>query len=155
MRSTTTGQFLSVPLYEKIETHFTPEPNTGCFLWFGAIATNGYGVISIGRKNRLAHRMYYELKKGPVPNGLVLDHLCRVKCCVNPDHLEPVTIHENAWVRGIRKPAPTCCPQGHEFTPENTFTTNTRNGLRRVCKRCKADYQRRYKRAKRQRATDG
>lgn len=82
--------------WEKIYT----EPNTGCWLWAGSL-TSGYGSISVGGKSQRAHRYVYELVKGPIPTEFThLDHLCRVRCCVNPDHLEPVTPRENI-IRGF------------------------------------------------------
>ena len=72
----------------------------GCWLWTGAIASNGYGMVQIGTSRAgsqiaRAHRVVYEVFKGEIPEGLVLDHLCRIKHCVRPDHLEPVTQAEN------------------------------------------------------------
>jgi hypothetical protein len=64
---------------------------TPCWVWLGRIEPNGYGK----RGKQWAHRISYERKYGPIPAGLDLDHLCRVPCCVNPDHLEPVTRSEN------------------------------------------------------------
>ena len=70
-----------------------PEPNTGCWLWSGARAANGYGFCRhpITRRMSNVHRVVYEQECGPIPKGLDLDHLCRNPACVNPDHLEPVT----------------------------------------------------------------
>ena len=70
-------------------------PWSGCWIWMGALSANGYGNIHVRPKNIVAHRYFYEYAKGPVPSGLDLDHLCRVRCCVNPDHLQPVTRSEN------------------------------------------------------------
>lgn len=68
---------------------------TKCWLWLGS-PHHGYGLVRVGlRKQRKAHRVAYELLVGPVPDGLVLDHLCRRKRCINPAHLEPVTQAEN------------------------------------------------------------
>lgn len=80
-----------------------PEPNSGCWLWMGALAATGYGVIGLGARSEgvdLAHRVSYRLHCGEIPTGLDLDHLCRTRCCVNPDHLEPVTRRVN-WERGM------------------------------------------------------
>lgn len=80
-------------LFEKV--HF--EPNSGCWLWVGADNGAGYGTMTSGHSTRAyAHRVSYELARGPIPDGMHLDHLCRIRCCVNPDHLEPVTNAENA-----------------------------------------------------------
>ena len=67
----------------------------GCWIWQKRIDCGGYGQQWNGAKLVLAHRFYYEKFKGKIPNGLVLDHLCRVRACVNPEHLEIVTIREN------------------------------------------------------------
>jgi hypothetical protein len=80
----------------------TPLPWTGCWLWDGRrFSRNGYGRVWHDGKERQAHRVTYELLVGPIPQGLILDHLpkCRVRCCVNPDHLEPVT-HRTNTLRG-------------------------------------------------------
>src|SRR2546421_6548023 len=91
-----------------------PEPNSGCHLWIGhENAPGGYGRLSYRGRLYLAHRLSYESAIGPVPAGLQLDHLCRVRCCVNPAHLEPVTGRENV-LRGIspaaRAAKATHCP---------------------------------------------
>lgn len=120
----------------------SPEPNTGCWLWTGS-APNGYGQFGFNGKISRAHRVSYTLFKGSIPEGLVLDHLCRQPSCVNPDHLEAVTIRENT-LRGLfpqvasalrKKEAVnrTHCKRGHEFTAENIYI-NKRGARRcRVC----------------------
>jgi hypothetical protein len=86
---------------EKLASRYIPEPNSGCWIWLGNIKKNGYGSLTVGEKNLYAHRLSYEISNGPIPKGKVLDHKCRVRCCCNPDHLEPVTQHENV-LRGKR-----------------------------------------------------
>lgn len=71
------------------------ERGEGCWLWLASTDTKGYGLFGAEGKLSKAHRYAYELLVGPIPEGLVLDHLCRVRHCVNPDHLEPVTTYEN------------------------------------------------------------
>lgn len=112
--------------------------STGCWLWTGHINQDGYGRICRGGESKSAHRTSYEVFRGPIPDGLVLDHLCRVRHCVNPDHLEPVSIAENIR-RGegvaVQHAAKTHCVHGHEFTPENTLTHHSGSRGCRACAR--------------------
>lgn len=78
------------------------DKTTGCWLWIGYRYSNGYGAITHERKQILVHRWAYERFVGPVPDGLTIDHLCAVRHCVNPDHLEPVTGAENTR-RGVAR----------------------------------------------------
>lgn len=131
-------------LFERFQSRYIPEPNSGCWLWTGNTMSNGYGVMSLGKRRvkMLAHRYAYEQYKGRIPEGLVLDHLCRVVCCVNPEHLEAVEQRENIF-RGVGVPvhrkAQTHCVNGHEFTHENT---NIRRGCRE-CRICTREYKKR------------
>jgi len=119
-----------------------------CWVWTEYLNSAGYARFmptSSRDPNRYtvqAHRFAYEQVKGPIPEGLVLDHLCRVPRCVNPNHLEPVTESVNVR-RGIapaaRWAARTHCDTGHEYTPENTYRTKA--GAR-VCKTCRRDRKR-------------
>ncbi len=99
---------------------------SGCWLWTGGITPRGYGY----GKSKHAHRYSYEAFVGPIPDGLEIDHLCRVTSCVNPDHLEPVTQRENQRRRWATV---THCKWGHEFSPENT---RIGQGIR-VCHACR------------------
>ena len=107
-----------------------------CWIWTGAQSL-GYGQTSIKHKVIWAHRFSYELHKGPIPDGLQIDHLCKNKLCVNPDHLEAVSQKENLR-RGdgiaARNSKKTHCPQGHEFTPENTYHRKDKDG--KFCRKC-------------------
>jgi hypothetical protein len=79
--------------------------SSGCWLWTGGRKPTGYGNFKAHSKSTVnAHRWSYEQHVGPIPDGLVLDHLCRVRHCVNPAHLEPVTTRVNL-ARGTRWPA--------------------------------------------------
>lgn len=109
-----------------------------CWRWVGEIDSYGYGRMRVGGKYRKAHRVVYEELVGPIATGLTLDHLCRNRRCVRPDHLEPVTRKENI-LRGSNFTAinarKTHCPKGHEYIPANTLITAS--GARR-CRACKA-----------------
>ena len=70
-------------------------PISGCWIYLGQLNRNGYGTFLIKRKRKMVQRYVYENLVGPIPEGYVLDHLCRVRCCCNPAHLEPVTVQEN------------------------------------------------------------
>ena len=109
---------------------------TGCWLWQGTLDTGEYGLFFAEKIYFGAHRWSYEWFIGPIPDGLTIDHLCRVHRCVNPDHLEPVTHRENC-LRGIAPAAQnahkTHCKYGHEFTPKNT---RPRPEGGRTCREC-------------------
>jgi hypothetical protein len=79
-------------IVQRFTENYIPVTESGCWLWVGALTSQGYGQMR-GMNHRVtrAHRVAYELFKGPIPEGLYIDHLCRVRCCVNPDHLEAVT----------------------------------------------------------------
>jgi hypothetical protein len=95
----------AIPWEDRFYESWTIDAETGCWLWTGQINHAGYGRFAMprsqpGQRERLAHRMTWEMAVGPVPEGLQLDHLCRRRSCVNPDHLEPVTSAENTR-RGV------------------------------------------------------
>ena len=115
-----------------------------CWPWMGTRNRNGYGQISFDGRGQMVHRVAYELCVGPIPEGLTLDHLCRVRHCVNPAHLEPVTQQENlartvGWF-GANQRRKTHCPKGHPYDEENTYIT--RRG-HRACRECKRQRDRR------------
>lgn len=94
----------------------------GCWEWTAARSGSGYGVFRVGASLTYAHRFAYEWLVGAIPEGLHLDHLCRVRHCVRPDHLEPVTCRENhrRGLAGVLGSPVTHCKWGHPFSPENT-----------------------------------
>lgn len=125
-------------------------PTGECWLWTAALDRDGYGRFSIQRKERRAHRIAYELAVGTIPDGLVVDHLCRVVACCNPAHLEVVTSpentrrgftfrRENGLLLAAQRPE---CANGHKYE-EGSYLM--RRGKYRVCKACNRDRQIRWK----------
>lgn len=105
----------------------------GHWLWQAAIdKPSGYGIITIDGVVKKAHRVSYEEFVGPIPEGLHIDHVCRVRACVNPLHLEPVTCLENVR-RGQGNGSQTHCKHGHLFDEANTYVYQGR----RVCRTCR------------------
>lgn len=161
---------------ERLRSKVKVSPDSGCWEWTGRPAHNGYGRIGWQGRYIAAHRVMWQLLRGPIPDGLELDHLChnrdkscpggrtcRHRRCVNPDHLEPVTHRENMQrapvtvLNELRGPgvadaaaanrAKTHCPKKHEYTEANTL--NYRG--RRYCRACSRDRtaRRRNRRSKR------
>lgn len=121
-----------------------------CWLWTGGKHEDGYGLVHVKppvARVMGAHRAAWLVLRGDIDldhdgTPLTLDHLCRVKACTNPWHLEPVTRAENT-----RRAAAliTACPRGHDYTEENTRVTVDRNGhTHRHCRACASGYQRDY-----------
>lgn len=114
------------------------DKSDACWLWTGSRDRRGYGAWTRPDKSKArAHRFAYELVVGPIPEELVLDHLCSVRACVNPEHLEPVTHKVNIQRGANRNREKTHCKRGHEFTPENTYMTSAGG---RGCRACRAAY---------------
>lgn len=106
-----------------------------CWVWTGHCDQNGYGRITVNGRNCFTHRVVYEMLVGPVPEGLESDHLCRVRNCCRPAHLEPVTHHVNV-LRG-EKATRTRCIYDHPLSGDNLYIRVRKNGAReRTCRAC-------------------
>lgn len=140
---------MSVPLHDRFWSKV--DKSGDCWLWTAHVNNRGYGMFGMKVDTkptmRTAHRVAYEMERGPIPSGLEIDHLCRVRICVNPAHLEAVTHHENL-MRGTgfaaTNAAKTHCVRGHEYTPDNTYDCPSVDGGRQ-CRACKRVNDARYK----------
>jgi hypothetical protein len=126
------------PLVERIRRLIAID-GRGCWLWLGSVNPRcGYGTMRVAGKTSYAHRVSYQVFRGPIPVNRELDHLCRVRRCVNPRHLEIVTSRENnrrsdsQSGRNMRK---THCDSGHEFAGENLYITPQGKRGCRACRR--------------------
>jgi hypothetical protein len=139
--------YCSLVCRSDFDAKWMPEPNSGCWLWLNALNPEGYGVVGSEGKVWLAHRYSYVRAGKTIPEGLQLDHLCRVRSCVNPDHLEPVTNKENneRTQRILRSKARTHCSQGHLLSEDNIYW----RGEYRQCRRCVLTAQRRLREERR------
>lgn len=118
-----------------------PEPMSGCWLWTGALTGKGYGSFNLGKdehgkqRTGVTHKMTVQASGVRIPDGFVVDHRCRTRCCCNPRHLEPVPGETNN-ARGespsARNAKVTACPRGHAYTPENTYLYRRK----RYCREC-------------------
>ena len=113
-----------LPTPKRLEMLSMPEPMSGCWIWIGGLDSDGYGQIYVNGKMRKAHQVSYEETLGPLPRSLVSDHLCRLRCCVNPRHLRFISSGENVLAgfgpcaMNARK---TVCNRGHKFDETNTY----------------------------------
>jgi hypothetical protein len=131
------GRYAPAPIRFFRRVELTPT----CWLWHGAVSIGGYGRFMLNGRAIYAHRVSYAWLGGELPSGHELDHVCGIRRCVRPDHLEPVTHRENL-LRGdtfaSRNAMRTHCHAGHEYTPENT--RHSRWGRR--CRACARERQR-------------
>lgn len=141
---------------ERFEESYTPEPNTGCWLWLKYVNEGGYGQSYLNGRLVYAHRMAWEIYRGPIPVGMQIDHVCRVRSCVNPEHLRVVTqrtnLVENSTGLAARNIAKTHCLRGHPLSGENLLARRVGRGCR-TCFNARAK-DRRHERLSRERQMD-
>lgn len=128
---------------EEFNKRCVPVPWTGCWLWLGHVKSTGYGECGTGKTRQGAHRVSYRLYRGPISPELQIDHLCRVRSCVNPKHLELVTIRENVlrgWGRAGVNARKLICKRGHSLVGDNARINKYGH---RNCRICRANLQRR------------
>lgn len=138
-------RYKSIPVLNDVPDYFWKriEMTDGHWLWTGYMNRGGYGTACMNRAKYYAHRVFYTVFIGPIPEGLQIDHLCRVKNCVNPEHLEAVTIYENiSRVSEEARARKEYCLQEHSQDANNHYLTS--DGRRR-CNQCRTEYMRRYR----------
>jgi hypothetical protein len=117
----------------------------GCWLWLAGKSSAGYGNVKMDGRWQGAHRVAYTLLRGPIPEGLQLDHLCRNRACVNPAHLDPCTAKENAMRSELtlqsRNKRKTHCPKGHPYGGDNLVVVRGE----RYCRECRNQSTRKWR----------
>lgn len=124
-------------VYMRFMSKISINAETGCWEWQAAISPTGYAMFFADGKNVKGHRWAYEYFIGPMDKDKVSDHLCRTRHCVNPSHIEPVTIVENLQRSPIWNGNKEYCKHGHEFDEKNTYWCKQTNGnTKRACREC-------------------
>jgi len=132
----------------RFERWYIPEPNSGCWIWLGSLSgSKSYGYFCFNKRRHRAHRFSYELYRGPIPPDLVIDHLCRMPWCVNPDHLEVVTQKVNMERAAHTGRRNLFCPKGHPKFGDNLYVFP--NGTH-TCRECVRISVRKYQQRKRE-----
>ena len=144
-------------IFDRFYPKVQMEPNSGCWIWDAGINAYGYGTFAgYSGETELAHRVSYEMHVGKIPPGMQIDHRCRLRCCVNPDHLEVVTKEEN-YRRGDAAyfhSSKTHCQRGHPYEGDNLYVAPSgarhcrtcANALKRFRRKFKAGWRGRYDR---------
>ena len=121
-----------VELAARLSNLSITEPNSGCWLWLGGLCGNQrYGRIRMRDGLKQAHRVSYEHHRGSILDGYEVDHLCRVTWCINPDHLEALTVEEHQ--SRLDHPLITICSRGHPFTGDNVYVSQSGKRACRLC----------------------
>lgn len=131
----------------RLQRNIQPEPNSGCWLWTASTNQKGYGRTELTGRSMLAHRAVWISLVGPIPAGMQLDHRCRVRCCVNPDHLRVVTPRENTNAPGslhlgLLARNQKSCKRGHPLDGTNLYIRKSEG--HRGCRVCRRDAWKKY-----------
>ena len=127
---------------ERFRSKVAVDPNTGCWIWTATSNPDGYGLFWYDKKMSGAHIAAFLLAGEEIPTGYELDHLCRVRACVNPAHLEAITHRENLRRGGAARQSPKCKKGLHFFTKANTYVQPNGN---RICRKCQTARHRKYR----------
>jgi len=151
IKLTTLGRWGLKSVKQRFQEKVYVDFDSGCWLWTAAQDGHGYGQMNVDGRPEKAYRVAYRLYVGEIPAGLSLDHLCRNRICVAPEHLEPVTLAENTRRQldavGHANDLKTHCRNGHPYSEENTLHVKTKvgTGVGRVCRICRAETTKRYR----------
>lgn len=137
----------NLSIIERFEEKYIPEPNSGCWLWVGAISDNRYGSFWDGTRNVKAHRFIYEFLNGPLIFE-ALDHKCKNTLCVNPIHLEDVTHKINCQRRNEELREKIFCNNNHDLRLHGAFRNKGDRIGQRYCKECNRERSSRNKNGK-------
>lgn len=131
-------------LRKRFDARWILAEETGCWMWTGPLDKGGYGAFQIGhnpRLEKLAHRAAWKVYRGEIPPKMCIDHICRVRSCVNPDHMRLVTRAQNTMENSLsvqaRNAAKTHCSKGHPFSGANLVIRNYTGRPERECRTCK------------------
>lgn len=134
----------SVVIASRLAARCTEDAESGCWVWTGSLDRSGYGKIKINRVVTGTHRAAWLSYRGSLPDGLVIDHLCRTRACANPWHMEPVTVRVNTdrAVFGTStgkppgRPKGTRCSKGHPYAEHGTERKRSGGGMAQICLTC-------------------
>lgn len=131
------------PSTERLLRAIVVNPTTGCWLYSGSIARDGYGKMNGGLEDpseTLAHRISFKVFVGPIPDGCEIDHKCKTRGCVRPEHLQAIPHSLNVglgdYITNHHNRVKTHCKRGHEFTTENTIQNRWGQKVTRKCRVC-------------------
>lgn len=139
------GRRWDMSIAERLDRMSIPEPMSGCTVWLGTRNRDGYGMVEHEGKTQSAHRVAWVSQHGPIPAGLEIDHRCKLRCCINTDHMRLATRRENTRNSGAVSALAAqrvACPQGHPYDGVNYRGA-------RICRQCARAANERYEQRQR------